>query len=271
MAQPPKSYVEIEVTQPAAGVEMLWLNRPQALNALSRLIVGELNDYFQTLKERTHVRVVLLAGHGKGLSSGLDIKDWLGDIDNLTPQDAWKTQRALGDIIRKMRACPQPIIALAHGVACGGGMSLMLASDVRYCAPSLKMNAAYIKIGLGGCDIASSYFLPRLIGASAAAEIILTGRFINAERALKFGLVSEVVPQEQLFAKGMALAEEMLATSPMGLRLSKEALNLNLDAPGLDAAMAIEDRQQVLMLASEDFREATTAFIEKRAPVYRSE
>src|SRR3546814_4725832 len=96
-----------------------------------------------------------------------------------------------------MRACPQPIIALGHGAAAGGGLSLLLASDVRYAAPSFRCNAAYIRIGLGGCDMASSYFLPRLVGASLAAEMILTGRFIDAGRALSAGLVSEIVDEDE--------------------------------------------------------------------------
>ena len=117
--------------------------------------------------------------------------------------------------------------------------------------------------------MASSYFLPRLVGASLAAEMILTGRFIDAERALRAGLVSEIVEEEALLERGLALADEMLATSPHGLRLSKQALNLNIDAQSLDAAMAIEDRQQVILSATEDHREALTAFLEKRAPEYR--
>jgi enoyl-CoA hydratase/carnithine racemase len=167
-----------------------------------------------------------------------------------------------------MRSCPQPIIALVQGAAAGGGMSLALAADVRYAAPSMKMNAAYIRIGLGGCDMASSYFLPRLVGASLASEMILTGRFINAERALRAGLVSEIVEEEKLLDAGLALAGEMLATTPWGLRMSKQALNLNIDAPSLEHAMAIEDRQQIILGQMDDFKEAMTAFVEKRAPNY---
>jgi enoyl-CoA hydratase/carnithine racemase len=118
--------------------------------------------------------------------------------------------------------------------------------------------------------MASSYFLPRLVGASLASEMILTGRFINAERALRSGLISELVDEEGLLDAGMALANEMLATTPWGLRLSKQALNLNIDAPSLDHAMAIEDRQQIILGQLEDFREAMTAFVEKRKPVYTS-
>ena len=131
------------------------------------------------------------------------------------------------------------------------------------------MNAAYIKIGLGGCDMGSSYFLPRLVGSSLASELILTGRFINAERALRLGLLSDVVAEDQLLETGLALAGEMLLTSPNGLRMSKQALNINIDAPSLDAAMAVEDRQQVILAATEDARVAMTAFLEKRPPSYR--
>jgi enoyl-CoA hydratase/carnithine racemase len=175
----------------------------------------------------------------------------------------------LADVLKLMRAVPQPFIALGHGAACGGGFSLMLASDVRLGAPSLRMNAAYIKIGLGGADIGSSYFLPRLVGASLAAELLLTGRFLLADRALGLGLLSEIVAEECLLDTGIALAEEMVANAPYGLELTKHALNLNIDAPSIDAAMALEDRQQVMLAVTEDHREAMTAFIENRPPVYR--
>ena len=132
------------------------------------------------------------------------------------------------------------------------------------------MNAAYIKVGLGGCDLGCSYFLPRLIGASVASEYILTGKFMNAEKAASCGLVSEIVEADELLDKGLELAEEMVSNAPMGLRLTKEGLNRNLDARSLSDAMAVEDRQQVMMLMSEDFEEGVRAFQEKRAPQYRN-
>ncbi|WP_374526243.1 enoyl-CoA hydratase/isomerase family protein [Sphingopyxis sp.] len=253
-------------------VEIATLNRPGRLNALSEGLVGELNDYFGGLAERKEVRVVILRAAGRGFCAGLDIQeDRLGNgVSDETPVlRTLRTQTRIGTIYRKMRACPQPIIALGHGAAAGGGLSLLLASDVRYAAPSFRCNAAYIRIGLGGCDMASSYFLPRLVGASLASEMILTGRFIDAERALRAGLVSEIVEEEALLDRGLALADEMLATSPWGLRLSKQALNLNIDAQSLDAAMAIEDRQQVILSATEDHKEALAAFLGKRPPNYR--
>ena len=249
-------------------IEIATLNRPARLNALSEGLVEELNDYFGGLAARPAVRVVILRGAGRGFCAGLDIQEDRSS-DETPVLRTLRTQTSIGNIYRKMRACPQPIIALGHGAAAGGGLSLMLAADVRYAAPGFRCNAAYIRIGLGGCDMASSYFLPRLVGASLASEMILTGRFIEAERALSAGLVSEIVAEDELLDRGLALAEEMLATSPWGLRLSKQALNLNIDAQSLDAAMAIEDRQQVILSATEDHKEALAAFLDKRPPAYR--
>ena len=132
------------------------------------------------------------------------------------------------------------------------------------------MNAAYIKIGLTGCDMGSSYFLPRLVGTSVASELLMTGRFIHAPRALAVNLVSEVVPDIELGAAAQSYIDDMLMTSPMGLRLTKDALNLSVDAASLEAAMAVEDRHQSLLALTEDAAEAGLSFFEKRPPEYRN-
>ncbi len=139
---------------------------------------------------------------------------------------------------------------------------------MRIATPTLKMNAAFIRIGLSACDIGVSYFLPRMVGASVAAELMLTARFIHAERAVALGLVSKIVEPSELDMEGDALAREMLATTPLGLRLTKECLNHSIDAGGLEAAIAMEDRNQILCAQGEDFREGVAAFLEKRAPEY---
>jgi enoyl-CoA hydratase/carnithine racemase len=249
-------------------IEIVSLNRPAALNALSAGLVSELSAYVEALNDRPSVRVVILRGEGRAFCAGLDIKDTREASPETHFQRTWRTQTKLAGIMKAMRAVPQPFIALGHGAACGGGLSLLLASDVRIGAPSLKINAAYIKIGLGGADIGSSYFLPRLVGASVAAELLLTGRFIDAERALRVGLLSSVVDEDKLLEAGLEMAGEMVANSPYGLALTKQALNLNIDAPSLDAAVALEDRQQVMLSHTLDHQEAMTAFVEKRAPVY---
>lgn len=256
------------VIERRGDVEIVTLNRPDALNALSASMTTDLCDYFAGLTARTDVRVVILRGAGRAFCAGLDLKGWEQPEGTTPVLHSLSVQTRIGDIYRRMRSCPQPIIALGQGAACGGGFSLLLASDVRFGAPSLRMNAAYIKIGLGGCDMASSYLLPRLVGSSLASELLLTGRFIHAERALGLGLLSEIVEEEALLERGMALAEEMLLTSPWGLRLTKQALNFNIDAPSMEAAMALEDRQQVTLTGTRDYLEATNAFLEKRPPVF---
>jgi len=247
------------------GVLWLTLNRPDSLNALSKDLVNELMTAFTELNTNTAIRVVVLKANGRAFCAGLDLTDG-GWGAGATPQQLLTIQRSISDVYRAMRRCPQPIIALVQGAACGGGFSLALASDIRIAADNAKMNAAFIKAGLSACDMGCSYFLPRLVGVSIASELMLTGRFINAERALRTHLVSEVVPESNLVDAAKTYITEMQGTSPLGLRLTKDGLNFSTDAPTLDAAMALEDRQQTILAMTSDAREAINAFLEKRAP-----
>jgi enoyl-CoA hydratase len=249
--------------------EALWvtMNRPDRLNALNRRLVEELRDLFVSLYWRHEVRVVALRGAGGAFCAGLDLKE----RDNASgggPGQGLVRQRQISEIVMAMRRCPQPIVALVDGAAAGGGFALALASDVRIATPRLKMNAAFIRIGLSACDIGVSYFLPRMVGSSVAAELMLTGRFIGADRSLALGLVSAVVEPDRLEAEGEAMVADMLRATPLGLRLTKECLNHAIDAQGLEAAVAMEDRNQILCAQGEDFREGVAAFLEKRPPNY---
>jgi len=249
------------------AVDWLTLNRPENLNAITVEMVRELSDYFDGLFEDRTRRIVVMRGAGRAFCAGLDIKESQGGVE--APfGGGFGFQGALADVYLKMRRCPQPIVALVHGAACGGGFAFALAADIRVAGESARMNAAFIKLGLSACDMGVSYFLPRLVGLSVASELMLTGRFIHAPRALATGLVSEVVADDQLEAAAQPYLDEMLATSPMGLRLTKEGLGLAVDAPGLAAAIAIENRNQVLCSRTNDFAEGRRAFLEKRAPVY---
>lgn len=251
------------------AVETVTLNRPEALNAMDEPMIIALQHYFRALDDRPQVRVVLLNAEGRAFCAGLDLKGWARREGEGAVHGGWRTQRAIATVMQLMRSCPQPIIACAQGAACGGGMSLLLASDVRYCTPDFRMNAAYIRIGLGGCDMGSSYFLPRLVGSSLASEMILSGRFVGAERALAAGFVSEIAGPDEIMERAEALAADMLLASPMGLRLSKDVLNRNIDATGFEAALALEDRQQIMLSMTEDYAEARRAFAEKRTPEYK--
>ncbi|XOV84994.1 MAG: enoyl-CoA hydratase/isomerase family protein [bacterium] len=252
-------------------VDRLMLNRPEALNSINTQMVTELRDYFSSLLENTDTRVVVMSGAGRAFCAGLDIKqaDNMVDSAGHRPVGAgWGFQGYLAEVYILMRRCPQPIISLVQGPACGGGFAFVLASDIRIAADNVRMNAAFIRIGLSACDMGTSYFLPRLVGTSLASELMLTGRFINAQRALSTGLVSEVVAPEQLASAADSYLQEMLTTSPMGLRLTKEGLNMAIDANSLESAMAIENRNQILCSRTEDAKEGMRAFVEKRDPVY---
>jgi enoyl-CoA hydratase len=250
--------------------EVVWatMNRPDRLNALSRGLVTELRDFFVGLYWRRDVRVVVLTGAGNAFCAGLDLKE-RGDPQAPRGIGAGLTrQREISEIVIAMRRCPQPIIACVNGAAAGGGFALALASDVRIATPNVRMNAAFIRIGLSACDIGVSYFLPRMVGSSVAAEYMLTGRFIDAERAYQLGLVSRVVARERLEAEAQGFVDDMLHATPLGLRLTKEALNHAIDAQGLEAAIAMEDRNQILASSDGDFAEGVRAFLEKRRPQY---
>jgi enoyl-CoA hydratase/carnithine racemase len=175
-------------------------------------------------------------------------------------------QKSIRDIMIAMRRCPQPIISIVQGAASGGGFALALASDIRLATPDARMNAAFILLGLSACDVGVSYFLPRMVGASVAAEFLLTGRFIDAQRAHALGLVSRVASMEKIRVEAGALANDMLRATPLGLRLTKEALGLAIDAGSMEAVIALEDRNQVLCTQGEDFAEGIAAFLEKRRP-----
>lgn len=251
------------------AIDILSLNRPDALNAVTPAMADELAGYFAALPDRPTTRVVILRANGRAFCAGAELTS-----DAFAAPGAGRAQRQLqmqqrySQIIRLMRNCPQPIIALVNGAACGAGFSLVLASDVRFAAPAAKMNAAYLKVGVGGCDMGSGYLLPRLVGLSVASELLLTGRFIDAARAKAVGLVSDIVAEDKLLDTGLTLAAEMVRASPMGLRMTKQTLNALIDAPGLDAALMIEDRQQVILLETDDHREAVAAFRERRDPGY---
>ena len=248
-----------------AGIHFVILNRPERLNAIDAGMAQDLSDYFGALQSDQSVRVVVLKGAGRHFCAGLD----LNEVDAFSSGTAanLRLQRSFSEIVMRMRRCPQPIVALIHGAASGGGFAIALAADVRYAAVDARMNVAMARIGLSGCDMGISYFLPRAVGTSNAAELMMGGRFVDAQKALRIGLVSEVAPRDQLDGLAASLAAEMLAMSPVGLRLTKEGLNAAQDAGSLEAVIAAEDRGQVLCIGPY-MKEGVAAFREKRPPNY---
>lgn len=271
MSNAPDTYTTIAV-EARPGIDILSLNRPEALNAVTPGMIAELTSYFTALQDRPETRVVVLRANGRAFCAGADLgSEAFAAPGDGRPQRQLMMQQNYSRVVRLMRGCPQPIIALVQGAACGAGFSLALAADVRFAAPDTRMNAAYIRVGVGGCDMGSGYLLPRLVGLSVASEFLLSGRFIEAERARAIGLVSDVVHHDRLLETGLAFAADLLRASPMGLRMTKQTLNALIDAPSLETALAMEDRQQVMLLETGDHREAVAAFREKRPPDYRDQ
>jgi len=257
----------------------LTLNRPQRLNALSIEMVQELRHFFGSLDEHLEARVVVVRGAGRAFCAGFDVKD-LAESTGKGAQDGKGPpglathghilQRSVSEIVIQMRRAPQPLIGAIRGPAAGGGFSLTMACDIRLAGQSARFNANNIRIGYSGGDLGSTYFLPRLIGLSRAAEYLYTGRMMDAATAERIGFVSRVVADEQLDQTAEELAKEMLNATPFALRLTKELLNINIDAPSLAAATELEGRSNLLCGFTEDAQEATKAvFFEKRPPIYR--
>jgi len=241
----------------------LTLNRPDALNALSSRMVDELRDFYWNLVDDTQTRVLVVRGAGRAFCAGLDLKESReGGATGVSA--SLRMQRHISELVMLMRRAPQPIVAAVRGAASGGGFAMALAADVRVASETARMNAAFIRLGLSACDVGVSYFLPRLVGASVASELMLTGDFIDAARAERTGLVSRVVPDDQLDACARSMAEAMLRNSPVALKLTKDCLKHSIDAGSLEQAIAMEDRNQVLTAATRDFREGVAAFLQKR-------
>ena len=262
------------VDHPADGVTRLTLNRPEKLNAMTTELVSELHAALDRVAVDPGCRVVVLTGAGRGFCSGLDLGGYgrAPHTDGFgTTQAGFAVQKHIAALIPHLRSLPQPVIAAVNGAATGGGFALVLGSDIRIAADSARFNAAFIRIGLSACDIGTSWLLPRLVGAARAHELMLTGRLFGADEAGRIGLVTEVVPADALLDACIAKAEEIKLNTPFGVALTKEAMWTALEIPGLQAAIDLENRQQIMISATQDHQEALRAFLEKRPPSFKNQ
>jgi len=226
----------------------LTLDKPETYNSFDLSMVEAFEDFLKERRYDEQTRVIILdGGNAKGFCAGLDTKGYAPEIFKMSPMKAYNAQVRMSRLFLGMRQIPQPIIACIHGAAAGIGFSLAMASDLRILAEDARFSAAYINIGLGGADMASSYFLPRLIGAGRAYEYLLTGNWMDAKTAINLGFASRIVPRNDMIQTAQELAKTMVEKNPMGIRMTKEAINCNLDCPGLEAALNMEDRNQIMM------------------------
>jgi enoyl-CoA hydratase/carnithine racemase len=260
-------YENVTLTTPEDGILVATLDRPDTYNALTLSMFPSLTALFRDVAADRSVRAIVLTGAGKGFCSGLD----LVDAATLTTYSANRyvdLQQKLGAVAAGMRRCTTPIIAAVNGAAAGAGFSLALAADIRIASTAAKFNAAFIRIGLTGGDVGSSYLLPRIVGLGVATEILMTGRFVLPEEAQRIGLVTSVVEPEALMEAALATARSIAANTPLGIRLTKQVIQTNVDAPSIEAARELESRNQTLAVGNADMQEALNAFLEKRPPKF---
>jgi enoyl-CoA hydratase len=261
------------IDKPRDGVALVTLNRPERMNAMAFDVMIPLRQELERLSLDNSVRVVILTGAGHGFCSGADLEDpgMVPNIDGLTlPTIALRSMELLDDVILAVRRMHQPVIAAINGAAIGGGFCLSLATDIRIAAQSAYFRAAGINNGLTAAELGISYLLPRAIGTSRAAEIMLTGRDVDADEADRIGLVSAVAADEKLLETAYEMAERIIGFSRVGIELTKRALKMSLDASSLTAHMDHEGTTQLFVrLTTQNFEEAVRARKQKRAPDFK--
>jgi enoyl-CoA hydratase len=253
--------------EPAPHIRLLTLNRPQQLNAMTAELCEALHGELRAIAGDRSCRAVVLTGAGRGFCAGLDLHGYGAAPENDgedEPRDRLANQQHMSTLILELRALPQPVIAAVNGPAAGFGLALALGCDIRYAAPEAVFRVAFVNIGVSNCDMGTSWLLPRLIGASRSHELMLTGRRVDAEEALRIGLVADVVGEARLLERALEAAGQIAALAPWGVRLTKRGMWTALEIPSEQAAVEFEDRQQIMSTFGRAVPEAVEAFLEKR-------
>jgi enoyl-CoA hydratase/carnithine racemase len=253
--------------EPSAHVRRLTLNRPEQLNAMSSELCEDLHAELRSIAADRSCRAVILTGAGRGFCAGLDLHGYGAAPENDgsdEPRDRLANQQHMSTLILELRALPQPVIAAVNGPAAGFGLALALGCDIRYAAPEAVFRVAFVNVGVSNCDMGTSWLLPRLIGASRSHELMLTGRRVDAEEALRIGLVADVAGDGTLAQRAIEAAELIASLAPWGVRLTKRGMWTALEIPSEQAAVEYEDRQQIMSTFGRAVPEAVEAFLQKR-------
>lgn len=247
----------LELDRPADGVVVVRLSRPERLNAINAAMQAELAAALADLGADRSTRAIVLTGAGRGFCAGIDMRDFGPDVPEATAPalDRMRFQESMAALAQRVREVPQPVIAAVNGPCVGAGFALCLAADIRICSAQASFGNAAILLGLSGAEMGMSYHLPRIVGTSVAADWMLTGRTVSAGEAERRGLVSEVVGPDRLVDRAVELASLIAGLAPLGVQLTKRALQVNTDAASLPAALELENRNQVIAHATEDAAE----------------
>jgi enoyl-CoA hydratase len=261
------------VEKPRPHTTVITMNRPERLNSMAFELMAPLHDAFEAVADDNDTTCVILTGRGRGFCSGADTQDSEPppNIDGLTlTRIATRAMSLLADLVPAMQRMPQPVICAINGAAIGGGLCLTLGADIRLAAESAYFRAAGINNGLTATELGLSFLLPRAIGSSRAFELMLSGRDVGAREAAEMGLVSRVVPDEQLLTEALDLADQINGWSTQGVALTKRMMWAGLETSSLRAAIELESHTQLFVrMTTQNFEEAVRARREKRPPEFR--
>ena len=244
----------LEVERPRDGVVVVRLNRPKQLNAINEAMQIELRQTLTDLGADRTAHAVVLTGAGRGFCAGIDMRDFGPNVPEASAPaiDRLNFQEKMAGLAEAVRQLPQPVIAAVNGPCVGAGFALALACDIRICSTAASFGNAAILLGLSGAEMGMSYHLPRIVGTSVAADWMLSGRTVSAAEADRRGLVSELVEPDTLAERAVELASLIADLSPLGVQLTKRALQVNTDAASLSSALELENRNQVISHATDE-------------------
>jgi enoyl-CoA hydratase/carnithine racemase len=249
------------------GVGSIVLNRPERKNPLTFESYAELRDLFQALASDGSVKAVVIAGAGGNFSSGGDVHEIIGPLTRLGSADILKFTQMTGDLVKAMRACPQPVIAAIEGACAGAGAILAMASDLRFGTRESRIAFLFVRVGLGGCDMGACSILPRIVGQGRAAELLYTGRALSGDEALAWGFLNRLCEKSVLMAEASALARELATGPAMAHAMTKKMLHREWSMD-IDSSIDAEAIAQAQLMETQDFRRAYEAFVAKRSPQF---
>jgi enoyl-CoA hydratase/carnithine racemase len=246
----------------------ITLNRPERKNPLTFDSYAELRDLMRRLPYSTDIKAVVISGADGNFCSGGDVQEIIGPLTRMSMPELLNFTRMTGDLVKAMRACPQPIIAAVDGICAGAGAILAMSSDIRLSTPRSKTAFLFTRVGLAGCDMGACAILPRIIGHGRAAEWLLSGRSVGADEALACGFYSRLVPAEQLHTAAAQLSQELADGPTFAHGMTKTMLNQEWNM-GLEQALESEAQAQAVCMKTEDFRRAYDAFCAKQRPAFK--
>ena len=254
----------------AGGIATITLNRPERKNPLTFESYAELRDLFRALAYADAVKAVVVTGAGGNFSSGGDVHEIIGPLTEMVMPELLKFTRMTGDLVKAMRACPQPIVAALDGVCVGAGAIMAMASDLRIATPGTKTAFLFTRVGLAGCDMGACAILPRIIGQGRAAELLYTGRVMTAEEGERWGFHNRLVAPGAVLAEAQALAHDLAGGPTFAHGITKTQLSAEWNV-SIETAIEMEAQAQAICMATKDFRRAFEAFAAKRTPEFEGD